>query len=493
MRFPRFFASASGREAQYELLPTGASFGPLRRVAPSSRRRVLTFCLLGLPFLIGLTIYYYLANIRVAWANIKYGSVEPSVLPPNFERFYEIERNYPQHNASLPFPEGENGRYMWVSNQHWGLGWNNIFGPLYMMSHVAYLSNRAYVFEPYTWHKGPEPFVDYNGHLIPSRIPLAALVQGPIAGGNFPPEHPAPRAVSEEWFKKVCPEERRTKVGIKDLNEGLNGATVQAVVEKYVDKLLNMPEGCVELNGGMEHPFDWQHFGDPNIETTWPTLRESPVLTEFNWSPLVLAALRTNAAGVAPVLGEDPPPNNVPDLMAVHIRRGDYDAHCAHLANWSSPYMGWNQIPGVADRFVIPPGGGWGENTPENIAIYMDHCWPDIERIAARVQESRYQWEARGTDEGAHPIRRLYILTNGDREWVAKLKSRIMEDGNWDQIYTSRDMQLSLEQKYIAQAVDMAIAQRAAVFIGNGFSSLTANVVLLRRVHDHPLASNHFW
>ena len=40
--------------------------------------------------------------------------------PPTYGLFYEMERNLPQHDPSLPFPEGENGRFLWVSNQHWG-------------------------------------------------------------------------------------------------------------------------------------------------------------------------------------------------------------------------------------------------------------------------------------------------------------------------------------------------------------------------------------
>ena len=40
--------------------------------------------------------------------------------PEIFVELYEQERLMPQHNSSLPFPEGENGRFMWVSNQIWG-------------------------------------------------------------------------------------------------------------------------------------------------------------------------------------------------------------------------------------------------------------------------------------------------------------------------------------------------------------------------------------
>lgn len=45
---------------------------------------------------------------------------------PKYEDVRELEENLPQHNLSLPFPEGQNGRYVRFSNQIQGLGWNNV-------------------------------------------------------------------------------------------------------------------------------------------------------------------------------------------------------------------------------------------------------------------------------------------------------------------------------------------------------------------------------
>jgi hypothetical protein len=47
--------------------------------------------------------------------------------PPHYDSIHEYERNLPQHDLSLPFPEGKDGRYVWFANQIKLLGWNNCF------------------------------------------------------------------------------------------------------------------------------------------------------------------------------------------------------------------------------------------------------------------------------------------------------------------------------------------------------------------------------
>lgn len=208
-----------------------------------------------------------------------------------------------------------------------------------------------------------------------------------------------------------------------------------------------------------------RHFGSEKIIPAFASLSQSPILTAFDWSPLVLSGVRANAHLLSPSLAADPLPRSVPDLVVIHIRQGDYAEHCQHLANWSSSFQGWSSLPGLPDVFVPPPGGGWGENTPENRAIYMDHCLPGIEHIAKRVWDARRDLEA---VEGRGRLKRLYIMTNAKSQWIESLKTRLHEDRIWEDITSSRDLALTPEQRYIAQTVDMAVAERAALFIGNG-------------------------
>jgi hypothetical protein len=50
--------------------------------------------------------------------------------PPSWDTLKQWERDLPQHNLDLPFPEGRNGRYLKFSNQIQGLGWNNVFNEM---------------------------------------------------------------------------------------------------------------------------------------------------------------------------------------------------------------------------------------------------------------------------------------------------------------------------------------------------------------------------
>ena len=50
--------------------------------------------------------------------------------PPRYQSLKSFQENLPQHNLSLPFPEGETGRYVKFSSQADGLGWNNILSEL---------------------------------------------------------------------------------------------------------------------------------------------------------------------------------------------------------------------------------------------------------------------------------------------------------------------------------------------------------------------------
>ena len=149
--------------------------------------------------------------------------------------------------------------------------------------------------------------------------------------------------------------------------------------------------------------------------------------------------------------------------------------------------VGWNQLPEIQDRFHVPPGGMVHDDSDPRLlnatGIYLEHCWPDASQIATRIHNVRRDWKKSTGGDLTH----LHIMTNGNRAWVNDLKwtlgvdARQRRDKPWNHISSSLDLKLTKEQTHVSQAVDMAIAERATVFLGNGVSHLTSSLYLLDR------------
>lgn len=71
---------------------------------------------------------------------------------------------------------------------------------------------------------------------------------GPIIGSSFPPGDAAPRAVSREYFKKVCP--NPTIIDSWVVNEHLrldDNVPALEIFEKWVERLNSIDDPCVEI------------------------------------------------------------------------------------------------------------------------------------------------------------------------------------------------------------------------------------------------------
>ncbi|OJT11139.1 hypothetical protein TRAPUB_12353 [Trametes pubescens] len=421
-------------------------------------------------------------------------------LPPLYPQYLQYEHQLPQHHWNAPSHATEPNMF-WIPGHSAGSGWGNIMQEILLNAFLAYKANRAFVFYNYTWNSDlSQDYSDYSGKPIPSRVPLSALIRGPIVGGAWPSGVNAPLAVSEEYWHHAC-DSRKVVVPRADVHDHVSTWFVDAITTGWVNKLHSLDhEQCVEAGGDGGPPYTWVTFGEKDaMPGIWPEFRTSPILTHFAHSALVELAFDTNREIFSPSSVLEPPLSAaplalpaaqrypaLPGLLVLHIRRGDYAGHCAHLARWSSTYLAYNTLPELPDRFDPPPGGAWGENTPENVALYMQHCFPDIAQIVRRVEDVAQTDAARGLEH-------VYVMTNGAVSWVEELKAALGASGRWKHVASSRDLVLNWEQKYVAQAVDMLIGQRAQVFIGNGWSSLTGNAVVMRMANGFRPDSTRFW
>ena len=140
-------------------------------------------------------------------------------------------------------------------------------------------------------------------------------------------------------------------------------------------------------------------FGERNgMHGLWASdFAASPIITHFGWSALVELAFDTNRETISPTTSYVPPLSTLPfttnaerytelpGLLVLHVRRGDYEAHCAHLARWSSTWLASNGHPAL-EQFTPPPGGpSEGTATEEGMALYLERCYPSITRIVENL------------------------------------------------------------------------------------------------------------
>ena len=232
------------------------------------------------------------------------------------------------------------------------------------------------------------------------------------------------------------------------------------------------------------------------------------MVSEFRWSSLILDGFNRNRKLYAPngltaSTSTDPYPV-IPGLLALHIRRGDFEEHCRGLAKWGSTWTGFNQLDELLDRFDSPPRPKDGSVTQAIYDAYAKSCYPSIEEIVQKVVDVKH------TKAGKN-LSNIYIMTNGKDPWLSELKEALHNSGEWKQISSSRELKVSWEQKFVVQSIDMVVGQRADVFIGNGvsrappttvsvfadlmpqFSSLTATIVMLRMAKGLEPAGTRLW
>ncbi|KAJ6589134.1 hypothetical protein B0H19DRAFT_1206159 [Mycena capillaripes] len=402
--------------------------------------------------------------------------------PPTFEVLKKWEEDLPQHNLDLPFPEGRTGRYVKFSNEFKDVGWNNCLNERLMNAHLAYMSKRAYVFSEYVWAPVHYPWPPVQQPDGGPRTPLNALLSGPMAGGLWDEGDDAPRSISERWFDVVCPTSERRLIYTPDVKPAVANLDGDALFVHWQNILLEAPERCIEVippTPDIDHlpqTFDLWLWGTKRVLSLWETFSKSPTSRLLGPSPIVTAAISRNDYLFLP-RGPRPPHPAPRDpyarMLAIHLRRGDYLVHCPNLAAWNSTYYGWTQLPSLPDLFTPLP-----DDEPERIDKMLVHCLPTIAQIVQRVHDARNDYVAAGP---GRLLDVLYLLTNEQGPWLDEVKDEFKTAG-WLTIVTTRDLQLDPEQMEVSMVIDMQLARKAAVFIGNGWSSFTSNIVHQRLV-----------
>jgi hypothetical protein len=305
--------------------------------------------------------------------------------------------------------------------------------------------------------------------------PLNAIVSGPVASGPFESDDPAPHAVSQDWFDVVCPKDERRYI---DINApGANPAVAQQasgidILTHWRTVLRDAPERCLEIvaeGDALPQICDPLLWKSPRILTLWDSISQSPISRLLNASPIVGSIVGSAVArnSYLFILCGPRPPHPAPcdpfqRMLAVHLRRGDdYEAHWREMSRGNESFYGWSLFPQLPDRFVSEPDARGKDKR------FLARCWPDQAGVVRKVAEVRRQYLVHATQSNA-TLDVVYILSNEKGVWIDGLKKMLHKDG-WT-VAASQDLVLDAEQKDVGMAVDMEIARRAAVFVGNGVS-----------------------
>ncbi|KZV88374.1 hypothetical protein EXIGLDRAFT_798639 [Exidia glandulosa HHB12029] len=428
--------------------------------------------------------------------------------PPTYQQLWEYERRLPQHNEDLPLPEGRRGRYVRFANQVRQKGWNNVLNEIVICTEVARQANRAYVFEHFTWLPRHYPcaalYPWQRGLSWGPRTPLSALIAGPTVGGPWDDDDSA-RSVSVEYWDQVCPPSERYYIsretallGLGDKPEGID------LFNQVVGLVRDAPARCVEVGRIGEDPtFDvWLISGNRSLSLSVQFLN-TPSSRLLRASPLVQAALLRNEYLFAPRTAKRSSTpaerraipatvNLYARMMAVHIRRGDFEGACVYHTNRPDVWYQWNLWPTHPDKFVPPPGAGGGYAPPEAYEAVRKRCFPSQDEIRERIRTVREDFLRSSSSHTNAVLDTMHIMTNGDGDWIDELKRSLADDG-WNVVVSSSELKLDDEQTDVSMAVDQEIGRRAAVFIGNGWSSLTSNIVHQRLVDRREPYATRFW
>jgi len=89
---------------------------------------------------------------------------------------------------------------------------------------------------------------------------MNAWLAGPTAGGPWPVDTDAPRAVSVEFWDQVCPPAHRRVLVPDEVNTliGVNFSDTPGDVfmDKWAQYLLDLPDNCIELKDSTHQLFD---------------------------------------------------------------------------------------------------------------------------------------------------------------------------------------------------------------------------------------------
>ncbi|KAL7415448.1 hypothetical protein BDY24DRAFT_276729 [Mrakia frigida] len=348
-------------------------------------------------------------------------------LSPDYSSYWLQE----EHDSEVLEKSGRIGNLV-SFRQLRGAGFNNQVKTLVLSHLVSILSPKhTYVPPPIFWQpRGLQP------------VPLSAFL-------DLPP-HP-----SERYFDRVCPNPKRVNWSLPE----------SGMIKDQLAELLEREKGerCLVVEG--DRVVQWSWLESDDFLELFPQYSKD-FLPTVRFGDRVLDATTRSIGRLS--LGD------LDDVLAVHLRRGDFKQHCPFLFASQSSFTGWN-------RLVPPPLG----LNATSMSSFIEHCYPTVTQMVSSIER-----HLASRPSNSKPVRTLYVLHDFthkpwliphlrmlELELVASPRSTIRR------VRSSSDLHLPWQDRDLMVVVDMEIARRAGGgFIANGWSSLSGAVVGWRQM-----------
>jgi hypothetical protein len=209
----------------------------------------------------------------------------------------------------------------------------------YFRRHLLYLCPQPSILHSH-FHSQPDhyPWQPAWGLYGWPHTPLNAILSGPLVGGPWDAGDASPRAIHELYWDEVCPPLERHIVYTSDLKAPVSREPGRVIFEHMVKTLKELPARCVEVQGseGDKYPqlYELDLVGNGRVLTLSEPFLHSPTSRLLGPSGIVSSALERNKWLFLPRGPRNiaAPSDPFKRMMAVHIRRGDYEGHCRSLA-----------------------------------------------------------------------------------------------------------------------------------------------------------------
>ncbi|KAF5393352.1 hypothetical protein D9757_000546 [Collybiopsis confluens] len=265
------------------------------------------------------------------------------------------------------------------------------------------------------------------------------------------------RAIPSTFSEEVCPEGSKDVVHIKieASNEDFWNKTTKALTGK---------EKCIIVDNPI---LDSSYLSSSSTGDIWGGF-SNYLPRYFRWPPHILDVVKQTQTrfNLRPYFtslkGEA--------YLALHLHRDNLD-QCKTAAQRKIGFSNWANIPSISAQ-TLPP-----LLDTNDTASVINHCYPPLSRILDAID---HQIRRKPYIRSVYIIHDAAASSDVRKLEIAMKNPERAQSNGWLYGPIKSVTSSATSQDELPMAVDVEIARRAEIFVGNGYSSLTSLVLALR-------------